>query len=148
MKPQLTNYQALTHNIRPQQGSSHRSYLPFFTLSTESKSHGHFDQQNRICGVWAQITALTREQQQRFNGGPTTTLGSLSLATTTATATRTSQMCIFSEQKQQLCTLCTCIFFHFCSFLCRRHQNNDGEMTKFEVLERTSALEINLHFLL
>jgi len=35
--------------------------------------------------------------------------------TKTTTATKTPQICIFDNEKQYLCTLCTCIF-HFLTF--------------------------------
>ena len=45
--------------------------------------------------------------------------------------TRTSQICLFNNEKQEFCTLCTCIF-HFCTF--RKRSCSFQGVTKIPVL--------------
>ena len=62
--------------------------------------------------IWKSSTMLLTLESQPFDSqaidsGLNQLLGSL---TTTTTAAKTSQICIFDNEKQYFCTLCTCIF--------------------------------------
>ena len=65
-------------------------------------------------------------------------------ATSTTTATKTPQICIFDNKKQYFCTLCTCIF-HLLTF---RRRSRSFYDVKWPVLQLCGRLETNIQFCL
>ena len=68
-------------------------------------------------------------------------------ATTTTTATKTPQICIFDNENQYFCTLCTCIF-HLLTFWRRSRSFYDVKWPVLQLCGRREHMMTNVQFCL